>query len=71
MKYNFFKSKEDFGIKALVYYTENQVNRIKDILDNPDLSPLKRLRIFYQDNIDFNINEECRKGCLIGNMAQV
>jgi TetR/AcrR family transcriptional repressor of nem operon len=68
--YNFFKSKEDFGIKALAYYTENQVNRIKDILGNPDLSPLERLRKFYQDNIEFNINEECRKGCLIGNMAQ-
>ena len=68
--YNFFKSKEDFGIKAIQYYTDQQIDRISEILANKDFSPMDRLRIFYQNNIDFNVEEGCRKGCLIGNMAQ-
>jgi len=65
-----FIKKEDFGIKALQFYTAQQIERIREILGDESRSPVKRLREFYQNNIDFNIDEQCRKGCLVGNMAQ-
>ena len=40
--YNFFKSKEDFGIKALNYYTEKQYKIVKKYLTNKKIKPINR-----------------------------
>lgn len=68
--YNFFSSKEDFGVKALDYYGETQAETVRQMLENPALSPLARLKQFYANMIGFNVAENCRNGCLVGNLAQ-
>jgi TetR/AcrR family transcriptional repressor of nem operon len=68
--YNFFKNKEDFGIKAMQAYTQRQIEWIDSLLSDSEKSPLQRLHYFYENLIAANIEEECRKGCLIGNMTQ-
>ena len=68
--YNFFKNKEDFGIRAMQVYTERQLEWIDSILGNKSKSPINRLKDFYDNLIAFNVDESCRKGCLIGNMTQ-
>jgi TetR/AcrR family transcriptional repressor of nem operon len=68
--YNFFKSKEDFGIQAMQQYTERQEKWVRDILSEKNKSPFQRLQKFYQSLIAANREEHCRKGCLVGNMAQ-
>lgn len=68
--YNFFKSKEDFGVKALDHYGDKQYEFVSSILINPNLSPLQRLKQFYNTVIGVNVSENCKYGCLVGNLSQ-
>ena len=68
--YNFFKSKEEFGVEVLKHYTDRQYNYVKDLLENFSLTPLPRLKAFYNALIKGNLQEGCRYGCLVGNMTQ-
>ncbi|MCH7974746.1 MAG: TetR family transcriptional regulator C-terminal domain-containing protein [Bacteroidetes bacterium] len=68
--YNFFESKEDFGIKALNYYTEKQYQFIKGYLTNKKIKPINRLKKLYKSMTDINKEENFAYGCLIGNMTQ-
>ncbi len=68
--YNFFKSKEEFGVEVLKHYTDRQYNYVKDLLENFNLTPLPRLKAFYNALIKGNLQEGCRYGCLVGNMTQ-
>ena len=69
--YNFFKSKEDFGIKAMQQYTSQQAEWVKSILTDQTKTPFQRLEYFYKRLIEGNREENCRKGCLVGNMTQI
>ncbi len=68
--YNFFESKEDFGVQVLDDYGETQYNFIKETLKNNDLTPLAKLKYLYQDFITTLGNENCQYGCLVGNITQ-
>ena len=68
--YNFFKSKEEFGVEVLKHYTDRQYDYVKDLLENFSLTPLPRLKAFYSALIKGNLQEGCRYGCLVGNMTQ-
>jgi len=68
--YNYFTTKEEFGIQALNRYTEHQFNYIQKFFNNNSISPLQRLKEFYEWIIKGNLDEECKKGCLIGNISQ-
>ena len=68
--YNFFKSKEDFGIKALQKYTAQQIIWVEGILSDESRTAYERLQYFYIKSIAGNLEENYRKGCLLGNMAQ-
>ncbi len=68
--YNFFKSKEDYGLAVLDKYTDSQYDYVESILNIPGVNPLQRLKNFYTQLIDGNVSEECRYGCLVGNMSQ-
>lgn len=67
--YNFFKNKEDFSIQSLDWYGETQYQHVQQILDNNELSPMERLKDFYNSNAKANIEENCANGCLIGNLS--
>jgi len=68
--YNFFKNKEEFGVRAMQIYTDRQIVWIESILGDKTKKPVERLKHFYESLIAANIDESCRKGCLIGNMTQ-
>ena len=68
--YNFFKSKEDFIVKAMQKYTQSQTEWIRGFLENTSQTPLRRLKQFYETLIILNQQEEGRKGCPIGNLSQ-
>ena len=68
--YNFFKSKEDFGVKALNHYVEKQYQFFEQCLSDTSLSPLERIRQFFNQSAVRYIDENFENGCLLGNLTQ-
>lgn len=66
--YNFFKSKEEFGLEVLKYYGDNNYEMVKSFLESPEKSPLQRLKNLYNGLSEFNKNEGYKCGCLANNM---
>lgn len=67
--YYHFKSKEDFGLQVIDFYSNNSVAFLKTFLENEALPPktrilelLRAMKPIYQEQ-DFN------KGCLLGNCS--
>lgn len=67
--YNFFKSKEDFGLRVLDFYGGQYHNFIQKSLTDQSKSPLQRLKDFYRLTIEGNRREQCKHGCLINNLS--
>jgi len=68
--YNYFKSKEDFGLQLIDYFSE-QFNRIaKKTLQDTSVSPLNRLYGFLTAFIEHFESQNYAGGCPIGNLAQ-
>ncbi|HEO65172.1 MAG TPA: TetR family transcriptional regulator [Spirochaetes bacterium] len=68
--YNYFKSKEDFAVEAIKYYSNTYYNLLETNLKGQKMAPLERIK-----QIFFNIAERYEKsettcGCFIGNMCQ-
>ena len=67
--YNYFKSKEDFGLEVLDRYIELQGPIGMKHMADLKRPPLKRLKGFFDEFIAlYKINPSC--GCLLGNFAQ-
>lgn len=67
--YHYFKSKEDFGLEAVDLYMKEVHAGLDHCLGNTTLSPLKRVRRF------FELSEEKYRtdgylGCLLGGLGQ-
>ena len=68
--YNYFKSKEDFGLLVVDYYMEFYKKILAKYLDDTSVSPLERIRRLYKwFNKSFRANHYTL-GCPIGNFAQ-
>lgn len=63
--YNFFKNKEGFAIAAMKQYNQQYLDYLDEILNDTKYSPLGRLKNAYQGNMDDNIENNCRIGCLL------
>ncbi|MGE0684332.1 MAG: TetR family transcriptional regulator C-terminal domain-containing protein [Candidatus Binatia bacterium] len=68
--YNYFKSKDEFGLAALEYYIDIICERLETILVKGKGSPLERLRALFAE-----LNQELTQkgyveGCFAGNMCQ-
>ena len=68
--YYYFSSKEDFGLAIINDFAERYQNKLDNILGNETLSPLARLREYFELGIADMKNSECAHGCLMGNLAQ-
>ncbi|PKH52138.1 hypothetical protein CXF68_16205 [Tenacibaculum sp. Bg11-29] len=68
--YFYFDSKEDFVVKAIEKYFNQQFVPALEILENKDLSPKERLIAFYEFRSN-TLREElnCKMGCLGCNLA--
>jgi len=68
--YNYFKSKEDFGLLVVDYYMAFYNKIFAKFMDNKSVPPLERIRRLYKSfNKSFRANHYTL-GCPIGNFAQ-
>jgi TetR/AcrR family transcriptional repressor of nem operon len=68
--YYYFDSKEDFGLQVLDRFAECFRTDLDQFLNDSTLSPLNRLRRYVENRLERLRSQECRKGCLIGNLSQ-
>lgn len=67
--YNFFKSKEGFGLEVLQLYGDNNLAMMAEFLESDIQSPLQRLKNFYQGFFQGGETEEFKYGCLVNNLT--
>lgn len=67
--YNYFKSKEDFGSKAIIHYSDQFKEFLNSILAISKVDTLKALNQFFDNLTKLFDDKDCRDGCLIGNFA--
>lgn len=67
--YNFFSSKEEFGLAVLDLFHSEMVALLQPLLEDVSLPPLMRIRKSFEVLITRFEGNNCHKGCLIGNLA--
>ncbi|MGH9550123.1 MAG: TetR family transcriptional regulator C-terminal domain-containing protein, partial [Terriglobales bacterium] len=68
--YYYFDSKEDFGVQIIEYFDRNYIDHLRQFLENRKLNPIDRLRAYCDEGKQFLESNQCRKGCLVGNLSQ-
>ena len=68
--YNFFKSKEDFGLQIIDYFVGFFSQIFSQFLGDKSQPPLERLRLLFRWFIKFFRSTDFTLGCPIGNFAQ-
>ena len=68
--YHYFESKESFAVAIIQHMDHEYTNELLRVLRNPEQTPLQRLKSYCQDHRDAFLSQQCRKGCLIGNLSQ-
>lgn len=67
--YNYFRSKEGYGIKVLNYYGDTLLEYMIGKLRSGDGSPIEKLEELYNSFIEMVEREEIKSGCLISNIS--
>ena len=68
--YNFFSSKEDFGLAIIdKYVAEISSSVFQPILEDDSVPPLQRIRKCFENLSSRFESNNCSKGCLIGNLS--
>ncbi|NRB49695.1 MAG: TetR family transcriptional regulator C-terminal domain-containing protein [Saprospiraceae bacterium] len=67
--YYYFKSKDDFGLQVIRYYSEQSIKIFASYLQNQALAPRDRILSFFQDRIAIYKEQEFTEGCLLGNCS--
>jgi len=68
--YYYFESKEDFGLQVLNRFAERHGSDLDRILGDKSLAPLARLRRLVEATCERLESQQCRNGCLVGNLSQ-
>jgi len=68
--YNYFKSKEDYGLQVIDYFTAHYNQMALETLANTSMAPLDRIHRFLTEFINYFLSQGCTGGCPIGNLAQ-
>ncbi len=68
--YYYFENKEDFGLQVLDRFVDRFTAEIDRHLSDPNLSPLERLRRLSESTCEKLESQQCRNGCLVGNLSQ-
>ena len=68
--YHFFKSKEALGIAVIDTFAKMLEQKFETFLSDQKIAPLDRIRNFFENNLTMLIQNECTKGCLLGNFGQ-
>lgn len=68
--YYYFKSKREFGVAVVDNYVQFYAQKMAQLFDNPERTPLQRLQDFVDDGKLGMTKYDFKRGCLIGNMGQ-
>src|SRR5277367_1666179 len=68
--YHYFDSKENYAVAIIQHFDDEYSADLARTLSNVKESPLQRLRTYCESGKQALLNDECRKGCLIGNLSQ-
>ena len=68
--YNYFKSKNDFGLQVIDYFATRFKQLAKETLEDSSISPLNRIYGFLTALMDYFESHDYCGGCPIGNLAQ-
>ncbi|MEH6537983.1 MAG: TetR family transcriptional regulator C-terminal domain-containing protein [Psychroserpens sp.] len=67
--YYYFKSKEDFGVQVIKFYSENSITFLNSYLTDSTKMPKARILSFFEDMKNVYINKGYKEGCLLGNSS--
>jgi TetR/AcrR family transcriptional repressor of nem operon len=67
--YNFFSSKEEFGLAIIDRYVSDTGELFGPILSDESLPPMERVRKSFEILIARFESNDCSKGCLLGNLS--
>lgn len=68
--YHYFKSKEDFGLAVIDHFAERFAQRLDAFLNDEEVTPLNRIRNFLENSLARFSQNQCCRGCLVGNLGQ-
>jgi TetR/AcrR family transcriptional regulator, transcriptional repressor for nem operon len=68
--YNYFNSKEDFGLQVIDHFAGYFTFISRPILEDPALSPLQKIKRLLEWFMEFFKSKDYAYGCPIGNLAQ-
>jgi TetR/AcrR family transcriptional repressor of nem operon len=68
--YHYFDSKENYAVEVIRHYEQKYTADFVKVLRNPKQTPLARLKTFCENGKAKISAQDCRKGCLIGNLSQ-
>ena len=68
--YNYFKSKDDFGLQIIDYFSAHFKRIAKKTLEDTTVSPLNRIYGFLTAFMEYFESQNYAGGCPIGNLAQ-
>ena len=68
--YHYFDSKESFAVEIIRHFDESYSASLIRVLRNPMETPLQRLRTHCDTTLASLEAQNCRRGCLIGNLSQ-
>lgn len=67
--YNFFSSKEEFGLEIIDKYVAEVGELFHTIFTDESLPPLERIKKSFEARIANFEGNDCTKGCLLGNLS--
>jgi TetR/AcrR family transcriptional regulator, transcriptional repressor for nem operon len=68
--YYYFDSKEDFALQIIDFFDAKYTEQLKHTVEDKKLNPLKRLKAYCDAGKKNLKDNQCTKGCLIGNLSQ-
>lgn len=68
--YHYFDSKENYAVEIIHHFDLTYSANLLRTLRNPKQTPLERLKAYCETSKAMLAAQECRKGCLIGNLSQ-
>jgi len=68
--YYYFKSKEEFGLAVIDHFAERYDQRLDTFLNDEEVTPLNRIRNLLESGLARLEQNQCTRGCLIGNLGQ-
>lgn len=68
--YHYFGSKEAFGLAVIDSFADHYEVKLRSFFNDEELPPLRRIRNYLENGLECLAENQCTKGCLIGNLGQ-